>query len=432
MIKKAVLSNRIYIDNLSNDDIDIISNQLLYKIHTRAGCKVYIATIDNFSKASATISSIPSGRIDLIPQDYTIIDKRTLAPVVFPKFEGTLRESQLEVYNSIEDSCIINAPVSWGKTFTALAIAAKLGQKTLIVTHTTMLRDQWVQEIEKVFGISAGIVGTGKFNTSPIITVGNVQTITKNMDKLSSIFGTIILDEMHHVSADTFSKIIDKSKARYKIGLSGTLIRKDKKHVVFQDYFGFDIHKPEKENYMVPQVVIVETGILLKPDAHWANRVTDLELYNTEYRRLVIDLANNAASKGYKVLVVGTRVDFLKWAAENSEKAESITGGIKSIEERYLILNKLSTDSVNILYGTMSIFSEGISQSDLSCLILATPINNESLLTQLIGRIVREKVGKKQPLIIDINLKGPSTKAQANARLGHYINQGYQIRILKK
>ena len=41
-----------------------------------------------------------------------------------------------EVYDELHDSCIINAWVSWGKTFTGLAIAAKLGQKTLVVTHT--------------------------------------------------------------------------------------------------------------------------------------------------------------------------------------------------------------------------------------------------------------------------------------------------------
>ena len=46
--------------------------------------------------------------------------------------------------------------------------------------------------------------------------------------------GTIILDEMHHVSSPTFSKVIDTNYARYKVGLSGTIERKDGKHVVFR------------------------------------------------------------------------------------------------------------------------------------------------------------------------------------------------------
>lgn len=429
---KAVLSNRIYLDNLSVENIEVLTTVLKYLIVKNVGGQKYTEVVNNFSRLSPTMCSIPSGREDLIPKEYTIIDKRVLAPVTFPSFKGILRPAQQEIYDKLEGSCMLNAPVSWGKTFAALAMAAKLGQKTLIVTHTTMLRDQWIAEIDKVFGIEAGVIGSGKWNTDSIIVVGNVQSLTRKMDQLADMFGTVILDEMHHVSASTFSTIVDKCKARYKIGLSGTLIRKDGKHIFFNDYFGFDIFRPEKENCMTPRVVVVESNIHLKSAAHWADRVTDLEVYNEDYRRMIIDLAINAANKGYKVLVVASRVEFLRWATDNTPRSDSITGGIKSIEERTAILNKISTNEIDILYGTMSIFSEGISQNDLSCIILATPINNESLLTQLIGRIVREVEGKKQPLVIDIALKGPSTKSQSNARLSHYLKAGYVVNILKK
>ena len=429
---KAVLSNRIYLDSLSPENIGVLTTVLKYTLTKMVGSVKHVETINNFRRVSETICSIPSGREDLIPEGYEIIDKRVTKPVTFPRFNGTLRPAQQEIYDKLEGSCLLNAPVSWGKTFAALAMAAKLGQKTLIVTHTTMLRDQWVAEIEKVFGIEAGIVGSGKWNIDPIIVVGNVQSLTRKMELLAGEFGTVILDEVHHVAASTFSSIIDKCKAKYKIGLSGTLIRKDGKHVFFTDYFGFETFRPEKENCMIPRVVVVESQIHLKAGAHWANRVTELEVYNETYKHMVVDLATNAASKGYKVLVVASRVEFLKWAAENTPRSDSITGGIKSIEERTSILNRISSGEIDILYGTMSIFSEGISQNDLSCIILATPINNESLLTQLIGRIVREVEGKKQPLIIDINLKGPSTKSQSDSRLSHYLKAGYQVQILKK
>ena len=39
---------------------------------------------------------------------------------------------------------------------------------------------------------------------------------------LKKEFGTVILDEMHHVSSPTFTRIIDEMPARYKIGLTGT------------------------------------------------------------------------------------------------------------------------------------------------------------------------------------------------------------------
>ena len=100
-----------------------------------------------------------------------------------------------------------------------------------------------------------------------------------------------------------------------------------------------------------------------------------------------------------------------------------------SFEERDEAMEEVRTNK-NILFGTQSIFSEGISLNELSCLVLGTPVNNEPLLTQLIGRVVRKMDGKIQPVIVDINLKGKTASRQANARLGYYMRQGYEVAIL--
>lgn len=419
---------------VSAELMDTLAKKLTYRIFTpqskvTGGPEI----VRTFQRISSNMISIPAGRLDLIPEHYEIVDKRiNFVLDNFPKFKFSLRDSQQQVYDGVDDFAIVNAPVSWGKTFVGIALAAKLKQKTLVITHTTMLRDQWVQEIEKCLGIKPGIIGSGKFELDHPIVVANIQTLAKNADKVADQFGTLILDEMHHTVASTFSTVVDKSKARYKIGLTGTLERKDNKHVLFQDYFGHTIFKPKAENYMVPEVVIVKTSIALPGGTAWANKVTELEVYNEEYQRLVLELADSAANHGHKVLVVGGRVEFLERAAQLTQnKAVSITGSITSLEERQGILESLSED-VKILFGTCSIFAEGISQNDLSCLILATPINNNPLLTQLIGRVVRLKANKKTPLIIDINLKGATGRTQANARLAHYIGKGYKITTLDK
>jgi superfamily II DNA or RNA helicase len=93
-------------------------------------------------------------------------------------------------------------------------------------------------------------------------------------------------------------------------------------------------------------------------------------------------------------------------------------------------VSEILTGSKNVLFGTQAIFSEGISVNTLSCLILGTPINNEPLLTQLIGRVIREKEGKLSPKVVDIHLKGNTATKQASNRMGYYIKQGYAIRQL--
>jgi len=423
---KAVVSNRILLE-VTPEYKEVLSKELTYKVPA-PNPKDPPLVIKNMARVRENLVSIPIGRTDLIPDEYEVVDKRIMVPVDFPDFKFTLRESQQAVYDDLRDNSIINAWVSWGKTFTGLAIAGKLGQKTLVVTHTVPLRNQWAKEVEKVYGIIPGLIGSGTYNADSCIVVGNTQTLYRNIEKIRKEFGTIILDEMHHVSSPTFSKIIDTSHARYKIGLSGTIERKDGKHVVFRDYFSKNVYKPPKENFMTPKVNIVKSEIRFMDGARipWANRVTNLAT-NEEYIHTVSMLAAFYAAKGHKVLVVSDRVNFLKnCAILAGDKAICVTGDVPH-EERETLLNEINYGNKNILFGTQAIFSEGISVNALSVLILGTPINNEPLLTQLIGRVIREREGKKTPIIVDIHLKGNTAKKQASNRMGYYMKQGWQI-----
>ena len=426
---KAVISNRIYLE-CTREYREVLAKELTYIIAGR-GPDDPPQVIKNMQRIRENLVSIPIGRTDLIPDDYEIVDKRIHMPVDFPEFKFPLRDSQQAVFDELDDNCIINAWVSWGKTFTGLAIAGKLGQKTLVVTHTVPLRNQWAKEVQKVYGFTPGIIGSGKFELDAPIVIGNTQTLYRNVPKIRKEFGTIILDEMHHVSSPTFSKILDTNYCRYKVGLSGTIERKDGKHVVFRDYFGSKIFKPPKENYMIPTIEIYRSDVRFMDGASipWANRVNALS-NNNEYRHSVAMLAAAYAAKGHKVLVVSDRVHFLRACAElTGEKAVCVTGEVAH-EDREKLVNEILYGDKNVLYGTQAIFSEGISVNTLSCLILGTPINNEPLLTQLIGRVIRKQEGKRDPVVIDIHLKGKTAQRQASNRMGYYIKQGYQIREL--
>jgi len=426
---KAVLGNRIFL-SVDGRYKEWLNKQLTYVVPAPMPTDPPIV-IKNMSRVSSELVSIPSGREDLIPKTHEIVDRRVYKPVEFPEFRFSLRKSQQDVYDEIDDSSIINAWVSWGKTFTALAIAGKLKQKTLIVVHTVPLRTQWAKEVEKVFGIIPGIIGSGNFEIGDLITIGNTQSLYRKLPEISKEFGCIILDEMHHVSSPTFAKIIDANHARYKIGLSGTIERKDGKHIVFKDYFGSKVFKPPKENFMQPEIHIFRSQTRFMDGANipWANRVNNLT-NNEEYRHSVALLASSYAARGHKVLVVSDRVSFLKACAELvGDNAACVTGEVAQ-DQRETIMSQVEAGRFNVLFGTQAIFSEGISLNCLSCLILGTPINNEPLLTQLIGRVVRKEEGKLTPVILDIHLVGKTASNQASQRMGHYIKQGYNIKQL--
>ena len=81
---------------------------------------------------------------------------------------------------------------------------------------------------------------------------------------------------MHHVSSPTFSKVVDTNYARYKVGLSGTIERKDGKHVVFRDYFGHKVISPQKKITRT-RVFSYRSAVRFMDGANipWANKVTN-------------------------------------------------------------------------------------------------------------------------------------------------------------
>lgn len=424
MAGKAVISNRIYLD-LPKDKQKLF-DALTYRIVNNDGSKKYeqIEIIRNYRMVTPSIVSIPQGRKDLIPPEYEIIDKRIIEFADFPAPNFDLFPEQQVVYDAIEDTCFINALVGWGKTMTALHLAYKWGQKTLVVTHTTALRDQWVEEVEKLFGFKPGIIAAGTFNIDAPITVGNVQSIVKNLDKIEKAFGTVIMDEAHHTPATTFTSIIDKSHARYRLALSGTMERKDGKHVMFPDYFGSTVFKPAQNNTLNPTVQLLNTGRSMPPAATWADKVTKL-LSEPEYQDFVASIALVQARKGHRVLVVADRVEFLENVNEMLGPISTLVVG--STLDRRAELDKIASGECQILCGSRQIFSEGISQNELSCLVLAVPLANRPTLEQLIGRIMRKSEGKLDPIVIDLQFKGPTEKIQNSKRLALYLEKGWKI-----
>ena len=431
---KAIISNKIYM-TVEPSMYRYLEKELTYTIPSYNEPEKHIIIknikVINYNIAGGKmLVAIPVGRIDLIPKSFEVVDKRAYNTIEnFPVFKHTLRASQQEIHDDVDDNCIINAKVGYGKTFTGLAIAAKLKQKTLIVVHTVALRSQWEKEIMYTLGVKPGVIGSGKFNIDSPVVVANIQSLVKHVSLINREFGLVILDEMHHVSSPTFSKVIDGMFSRYKIGLSGTIERKDQKHVVFKDYFGSKLYKPDKENTMKPIVHVIHSGIHF-PDgqgAAWAEKISVL-MESYLYRDLIVALADKYANDGHKVIAVSERVDFLKHCNEVSTNTSAVLIG--EVKDRDPIINGIMNGSISQLWGTQSLVSEGLSINPLSCLILGTPLNNMPLLEQLIGRIIREQEGKLQPIIVDVRLEGNTVTRQFNNRLGHYMKEGYEIKFV--
>lgn len=434
---KAVLSNRIFLE-YTEPLMDKIRDELTYHIPSRNPSQPLPEIVQTFNRISDKVVSIPIGRHDLIPYDYEIIDKRIKKDVEWPAacIDIKLRESQQYVHDNVVSNCIINAPVAWGKTFTAMLIARKLRQKTLVVVHTGLLLDQWVKQYEIMFKESPSVLGQSKKSWDKCVTVATIQTLIKHIDVIADEFGTVIIDECHHIPATTFRGILDKLKAHYKIGLSGTVERKDGKHVIFNDYFGSIRFAPAAENYMKPEVLRITTDIFFSnaDDFNAKNFASMLTLLanKKEYVDCILSTSLELAAVGHVVLCVSERIDLLKNCYEQSKEVSVLITGELNAKNRELALDKVRRGQAKIIWGSMNIFSEGFSENMLSCLVLAAQINNEPLLTQLIGRVTRLYPNKKTPIIVDVSLMGKGVQQGARNRLLHYANCGYKIHTIQR
>tara|TARA_Y100001938_G_scaffold149633_1_gene237130 strand:- start:1427 stop:2305 length:879 start_codon:yes stop_codon:yes gene_type:complete len=291
----------------------------------------------------------------------------------------------------------------------------------------------WISEVKKWFGFEPGVIGSGKFNIEPPIVIANIQTLRNRVEEVKEVFGLVVVDEVHRSVAATFTHVLNNMKCKHRVGLSGTIQRKDGKHIVLQDYFGKNLFVAPEENTLEPTVHLHKHPYELNMNEFtpWANVMTGL-VNNSNYQQYIVDLATTYAAMGHKVLIISSRTCILENGHEKT-KDESliVTGEVKGMEVRQKIFDAMeNSPDAKMLWGSQSIFSEGVSINPLSCVILATPINNDPLLEQIAGRVMRMADGKLPPVIVDIGLGGNTGRSHANARKRFYINKGWPIKAM--
>lgn len=123
---KALISNKIYLEKPTDEQLQYIIKELTYAIAVQSFERARsgklnptrkIEYLRNYQLLPKGIIAIPVGRPDLIPDDYEILERRILHEVPFPNPKFELRDSQKLIYDQVTDNCFVNAKVGWGKCF---------------------------------------------------------------------------------------------------------------------------------------------------------------------------------------------------------------------------------------------------------------------------------------------------------------------------
>ena len=150
-------------------------------------------------------------------------------------------KSNIKLFDYQENVCknavlrkngIIVMPAGSGKTQTALEIIARLGLKTLWITHTIDLLNQSYKRAKDNFqNVGLGKIANGRIEIGTHITFATVQTLKSiDLQEYADTWDCIIVDESHRIcgtptKAGMFYKVINKLIARYKYGLTATPFR---------------------------------------------------------------------------------------------------------------------------------------------------------------------------------------------------------------
>lgn len=337
-------------------------------------------------------------------------DLRTTNPKEFPSLSVKLRAYQERAVEEAlkSNEGVLVSPTGSGKSLMGLELIRTRGQKTLIIVHRSDLAKQWVDVIQERMGIKAGLIGDGNFEIGELITVSMIQTLKAReaeSKKLGESIGLVLVDEVHHVPADSFSEVLGWMSAKYLYGLSATLNRRDGLEKMIYRCIGQVLSVVERAevealgNTVPATVISVRTGFNPGAVNSW-HEYLEAITRSEERNRLIVNIARKEAGS---VLILCDRIEHVERISEiltNVGQDHTLAHGQLGANDRAEAMQDLKTAQVTV--GTTGLLGEGLDVSSWSILIMASPISSEIKLMQAIGRIVRPSSDKLQGIIYDL------------------------------
>lgn len=344
-------------------------------------------------------------------------------PTQIPVTTRTLYPHQERIVRAAveREQCLIRSPTASGKTSALIAVAAELGVPTLVVVPTKGLLDQWRERVQEELGLrdaQIGIVGGGKAKLRPI-TLAIQRSVTKHSasKEFREYFGCLLFDEVHQAPAHTAYAAVDAMPARYRIGVSADVRRKDQKECLMHDLFG-DVAVDVDRRELVASGHILDAEVRLVPtvfEAPWYGVRDEADAEDErhiDFMRLVKEIAADGTRNQEIVRIVrdevvrGDQVLVLAHLREHcmllgqmiggmGTPTGYLLGGADSASEFERTCSGLKSGKIRVGVGTYKAIGTGIDLPRVAVAVAVTPIlANRQFFGQVRGRVCRTAVGK--------------------------------------
>ena len=367
--------------------------------------------------------------------------------------EIKLRDYQVacvdKTIHSVKNTCggLICAGTGSGKSLMCVNLISRIGKKALVIVHKEFLYEQFLDTIKKCLPNTTVSKIQGKVcDTSGDIVIGMIQSLINKEYPREFFyqFGVLCTDECHHQVASQFSRSILNLGEIYTIGLSATPERPDK--LKPQWLVGDICFKYDNTSNNSPQVYMIDykdekpidfvfnkAGQISSPNM-MNNLVQDqdrnvliIDILEKIYEKNEQEIADYPDSPKRYTLVCSDRRSHLEQLYDMMQENEIL----KNYQTGFCVgqMKREAFDSASknsdIILATIQMVSEGFNEPRLNCLILSTPKGN---ITQVVGRILRQRHIGIKPLIVDINdSEIYSYKPSMFKRLRFYKSKDYPV-----
>ena len=424
------------------------------------------------------------------PDSSTLVDGNPIREDL--KFIGKPYEYQTSIIDTFIGSGsngLICVPCGRGKTFMAVAAAARIGRKFLIIVDKEFLLQQWSGELQALMpGIRIGIIQENKKQIGFIEEVVRSKTIAELKAELRELglkvsgtkdelqarwkeacppeeskckprleydcciamiqtlvqrdfdendfrsFGFAIFDECHHLGASHFSRALFKVQTKYMLGLSATPIRDDGLTKVFEWFLGNPVYW-EKVRDPDPDVIVRKVVFDSEEEEYKKEPVNfrgEIILPTLLTQILEYEPRNQKIDEIMKELVSDTNRRILVLSDRISHLERIEKGLVKGTSVSYYIggmkeeKREEGARTSQVLLGTYAMASEAMNIKTLNTMIMVSP---RKKIEQSTGRILRVQKDARTvaPLIVDIIDSHSVFQGQWMKRKAYYKKCAYKI-----
>ena len=418
---KITLKNQIEISEIEGYEDDFIEDLTTFdnpKYFEAIKQKRSVRLIDpkiylhSYDEDDNTI--VPIGLLEALLKEFPdceVIDQRNTQPVEIP-FSGTLRDYQQSfVSDAIKArGGVLVAATGAGKTVSGIALAARLGQRCLILVKSGDLAAQWIHAVKQFTGLECGLIGGGRNTQGLQFTVGLVQSLVKR-DLSALDYGLVIADEAHNIPAKQAYTVINGLDALYKYGLSATPQRRDSLEFMIHAALGeivSEIHQGDLEGKVLPvRIETVSHDFYGSPES-W-NDFINILIDDDSRNEIIINLAKQQTRPTIILCSQVRHCEILTTLAQQAGlQPLMIHGGLSA---RVRAGRMQQAMNARLVIGTSQLLSEGIDLPPLEVLIFASPMSAvvvkeggpaATKLIQSIGRCRRPYPGKLFAKVYDL------------------------------